>query len=79
MLKMLPPRPARYKRRRTIFMILQWVLMPVTSICYNAAASLNAQTHLLLGKYLDTFDVTDKATLASQAKAREQKKRKKSA
>lgn len=79
MLKMLPPRPARYKRRRTLFMILQWVLMPVTSICYNAAASLNAQTHLLLGKYLDTFDVTDKATLASQAKAREQKKRKKSA
>lgn len=77
MLKMLPPRPQRYKRHRTLFMVAQWVLMPVTSICYSAAASLNAQTHLLLGKYLDKFDVTDKATLASRAKAREDKKRSK--
>lgn len=74
MLKMLPPRPARYKRRRTILMVVQWILMPVTAICYNAVASLNAQTHLMLGKYLDKFDVTDKATLASQARARAAKK-----
>lgn len=74
MLKMLPPRPARYKRRRTILMVIQWILMPVTAICYNAVASLNAQTHLMLGKYLDKFDVTDKATLASQARARGAKK-----
>lgn len=77
MLKMLPPRPARYKRRRTVFMVLQWVLMPVTSICYSAAASLNAQTHLMLGKYLDKFDVTDKATLASQARHKQQKQQQK--
>lgn len=75
MLKMLPPRPARYKRRRTVLMVLQWVLMPVTAICYNAVASLNAQTHLMLGKYLDKFDVTDKATLASRERARKAKKR----
>lgn len=74
MLKMLPPRPARYKRHRTVFMILQWLLMPVTSVCYNSIASFNAQTHLALGKYLDKFDVTDKATLASQAKARSEKR-----
>lgn len=76
MLKMLPPRPARYKRRRTIGMVLQWVLMPVTSICYSSFASFNAQTHLMLGKYLDRFDVTDKATLASKARARKQRKQK---
>lgn len=76
MLKMLPPRPARYKRRRTLFMIFQWILMPVTSICYSAVASLNAQTHLMLGKYLDKFDVTDKATLASRARHRELKQKK---
>jgi cellulose synthase/poly-beta-1,6-N-acetylglucosamine synthase-like glycosyltransferase len=70
MLKMLPPRPARYKRHRTIWMVLQWVMMPVTSIGYSAFASLNAQTHLLLGKYLDKFDVTDKATVASRQRAR---------
>lgn len=78
MLKMLPPRPARYKRHRTVLMVLQWVLMPVTSICYSAAASLNAQTHLMLGKYLDKFDVTDKATMASRERHKEQKKQKKS-
>ena len=75
MLKMLPKRPERYKRHRTALMVAQWVLMPVTSICYNAAASLNAQTHLMLGKYLDKFDVTDKATVASRDQARADKQR----
>jgi hypothetical protein len=59
--KMLPPRPARYKRRRNILMLLQWLLMPIVSIGYGAAAAINSQTRLLLGKYLDKFDVTAKA------------------
>ena len=62
-MKMLPPRPERYKRRRTVWMVAQWVLMPVTSIAYSSLAAFNAQTHLLLGKYLDKFDVTEKATV----------------
>lgn len=62
-LKMLPPRPARYKRHRTILMVLQWFLMPVTSIAYGAMAALNAQMHLLFARYLDKFDVTEKATV----------------
>lgn len=72
-LKMLPPRPERYKRRHSAFMVLQWVLMPVTSIVYNSAAAFNAQTHLLLGKYLDKFDVTEKATHQSVERARQAK------
>jgi len=68
--KMLPPRPERYKRRRTIWMLLQWCLMPVTAIVYSAASAFNSQTHLLLGKYLDKFDVTEKATHQSVARAR---------
>jgi cellulose synthase/poly-beta-1,6-N-acetylglucosamine synthase-like glycosyltransferase len=60
--KLLPPRPERYKRHRTIFMLLQWILMPVTSIVYSAFSALYAQTRLLLGKYLDKFDVTAKVT-----------------
>lgn len=71
--KMLPPRPARYKRRRTLWMLFQWCLMPITAIAYNAASAFNAQTHLLLGKYLDKFDVTEKATHASVARARARK------
>lgn len=74
-LKMLPPRPARYKRRHSVFMVLQWVLMPVTSVVYNSMAAFNAQTHLLLGKYLDKFDVTEKATHQSVARAREAKEK----
>lgn len=70
MLKMLPPRPARYKRRRTLGMVLQWFLMPLTSIGYSSLASFNAQTHLMFGKYLDKFDVTEKATLNSQRRAK---------
>lgn len=58
--KMLPPRPTRYKRHRNIFMLLQWLIMPITSIVYGSAAAFNSQTRLLLGKYLDKFDVTVK-------------------
>lgn len=61
--KMLPPRPARYKRHRNLGMVLQWLLMPVIAIGYNAAAAFYSQTRLLFGKYLDKFDVTDKATI----------------
>lgn len=57
----LPPRPARYGRGRTVFMVAQWVLLPVTSIFFGAFAALNAQTRLMFGKYLE-FYVTEKAT-----------------
>lgn len=59
--KLLPPRPPRYRRRRNLLMLVQWLLMPITSICYGSAAAITAQTHLLLGKYLDKFDITTKA------------------
>jgi hypothetical protein len=59
--KMLPPRPERYRRHRNIFMLAQWLFMPLTSIGFGAAAAFNSQFRLLFGKYLDKFDVTDKA------------------
>lgn len=61
--KMLPPRPARYKRRRSIWMLAQWVLMPVTSITYSAVSAYYSQTRLLIGNYMTKFDVTDKAVM----------------
>lgn len=57
----LPPRPARYKRRRHVGMLLQWVLVPFTSIIFSAAAALDSQTRLMFGKYLEFF-VTEKGT-----------------
>lgn len=59
----LPPKPARYKHHRTVLMVLQWALLPLTTIGYSAGAALYSQTRLFLGKYLDKFDVTEKAVV----------------
>jgi len=59
-MKMLPKRPEKYKKRRSVFMVLQWVLMPVTSIAYNSLTAFYSQTRLMLGKYMERFDVTEK-------------------
>jgi len=74
-LKMLPPRPERYKRHRNIGMVLQWFLMPFTAIGYSASAALYSQTRLLFGRYLTKFDVTNKATYASAAREKKAKKK----
>ena len=66
-LKTLPPKPARYKYHRSVFMVLQWVMLPVTSVVYNSLAALNSQTRLMFGKYLSKFDVTEKAVVTSNA------------
>lgn len=58
--KLLPKRPAKYKKTRSVFMLLQWILMPITSILYQSLAAFYAQTRLLLGKYMEKFDVTKK-------------------
>lgn len=67
-LKTLPPRPARYRRHRTLFMLLQWLYLPVTGIVYNSFAALYSQTRLMLGKYIGKFDVTEKAVVSDQGK-----------
>jgi cellulose synthase/poly-beta-1,6-N-acetylglucosamine synthase-like glycosyltransferase len=59
--KTLPPKPARYKRHRSLFMLLQWLYLPITTIIFNSLAALNSQTRLMFAKYLDKFDVTEKA------------------
>jgi cellulose synthase/poly-beta-1,6-N-acetylglucosamine synthase-like glycosyltransferase len=65
--KLLPPRPERYKRTRTVGMLLQWLIMPLTAIGFLSFAALNAQARLAFGRYLVKFDVTNKATVASRA------------
>lgn len=60
-MRTLPPKPARYKRRRTLWMILQWVYLPITSILFGAFAAIYSQTRLMLGLYIGKFDVTEKA------------------
>lgn len=59
-LKMLPPRPPKYRKGRKILMVLQWILMPIIALVYQSAAGFYAQTRLMLGKYMESFDVTRK-------------------
>ncbi|MCL2869529.1 hypothetical protein FWF48_01835 [Candidatus Saccharibacteria bacterium] len=61
-LKILPKRPERYKKHKFIGMLVQWVLIPITSIAYSSVAAYYSQTRLALGLYMENFDVTDKAT-----------------
>jgi hypothetical protein len=56
----LPPRPERYTRRRTLAMVAQWIMLPVTGILFNAITAIDAQTRLMLGRYL-AFQVTEKS------------------
>ncbi|MDP3954412.1 MAG: glycosyltransferase family 2 protein [bacterium] len=55
----LPPRPPRFGRHKYIFMIIQWALMPLTMILLGALPGLEAQSRLMLGKYMG-FWVTPK-------------------
>lgn len=65
---LLPKRPTHTSKLQTASMILQWVLMPVSSIFFGALPAIDAQTRLMLGKYME-FWVTPKvrktAALAS--------------
>ena len=59
-MKMLPPRPAKYKKHKSILMVAQWILMPVVSIFYNSFTAFYSQTRLMMGRYMERFDVTEK-------------------
>jgi hypothetical protein len=60
-IRSLPPKPERYKHRRTFWMVIQWAYFPVTGIVYGSLAALAAQTRLMFGRYLG-FNVTEKAS-----------------
>lgn len=56
---LLPPRPHKYKFIKNAQMILQWIFLPITIIFFGAIPGLEAQTRLMLGKYMG-FWVTPK-------------------
>lgn len=59
-LSLVPKRPQRKSRFTYVVMALQWVLIPVTMIIFSAIPGLDAQTRLMLGKYMG-FWVTPKS------------------
>jgi hypothetical protein len=69
-MRSLPPKPLRYKRRRNLWMILQWIYLIPTTLIYSAGAAIYSQTRLALGKYLG-FVVTEKTTKSERVQVEE--------
>jgi hypothetical protein len=57
---LLPPRPPSFGRFRYVWMVLQWLLFPINFIFFGSIPALDAQTRLMLGKYMG-FWVTPKS------------------
>jgi len=57
---LLPPRPAKYSRWRNLYMLLQWILVPVIAPILGSFPAIDSQTRILLGKYFGEFWVTEK-------------------
>lgn len=56
---LLPPRPTKFGRFSWFWMFLQWVLFPINFMFFGAIPALDAQTRLMLGRYMG-FWVTPK-------------------
>jgi hypothetical protein len=57
---MLPTRPTHFAPIKYIGFLFQWLLVPFVSIGLSSASAIDAQTRLMLGKYLE-YQVTEKA------------------
>lgn len=55
----LPRKPEHYPPQRWVMMVLQWILVPISSVLFGAWPAISAQTRLVFGKYLG-FYVTEK-------------------
>ncbi len=58
-LLLLPARPHAMKSYPFVYMLLQWILLPISLIAVSAIPSIEAQTRMMFGKYLG-FQVSDK-------------------
>lgn len=56
---LLPTRPKRIQKGKILVMLLQWIVVPFTMIVFGSIPATDAQTRLMLGKYLG-FHVTEK-------------------
>ncbi|MFH1404943.1 MAG: hypothetical protein ABIH21_02480 [Patescibacteria group bacterium] len=63
-LTLLPPRPKTTRWTTWFIMIIQWALLPITFIVFGAFPAIDAQTRLMIGKYLG-FNVTKKSRVKS--------------
>lgn len=57
---LLPPRPAKYSKKRYIYMFFQWFLVPITAPTLGSIPAIDSQTRILFKKYFGEFWVTEK-------------------
>lgn len=58
--KTVPKRPQSWSRLQRIWSYIQWVLVPIVLVTITSIPAIDAQTTLMLGKYME-FRVTNKA------------------
>jgi hypothetical protein len=63
---LLPKKPANYGFGKSLAMVFQWLVLPVSIIIFGSIPGLDSQTRLAFGKYLG-FWVTPKARLKTEA------------
>jgi len=56
----LPPRPKEVSWTKNVIMILEWIMVPLIILILGSLPALDAQTHLLFGKYME-FNPTQKS------------------
>ncbi len=56
---LLPPLPKHHSKHRYAFMLLQWILVPVSLLFFSSIPCIDAVTHLMTGRYLG-FNVSSK-------------------
>ena len=57
---LLPPRPKDVKRAKYLVMVMEWIIVPFIILIVGSAPALDAQTRLMLGKYME-FQATEKS------------------
>ena len=49
---LLPPKPLKYGRFKYLILAGEWLLLPIVMVFFSALPALEAQTRLMLGKYM---------------------------
>jgi hypothetical protein len=61
-IRLLPPRPPGFHKIKFVTMFAQWIFIPIVAIFLSSIPAIDAQTRLMLGKYL-SFVVTRKEAM----------------